>query len=552
MGNDLRPREHVVRRGGRWYYRRRIPQDLLDQYPGKVEFLESLRTAELAEANRRAALRTLEHDQEFAHKRALKAAQPEESLTDEEVNRIAKLWGAEALDMDDYWRARGFIFGAEGHREGIDHYLPDWKEAYSEGNIVPALEWTRTELARHGIKLNEKSSSFRVLALAILAESIRVHEIMLARLDGNPIPTPQAQAVVLRGPGRATVRDGATLVELHAYWAKRRDVRAHGAAEAARTVAEFQRINGERVASEYTKADAVNFRDTLLDKALAAGGSAATVRKKMNHLAAIFEVARKSEKVASNPFDGVERPDEKRKRRRESYSIDDLRRIFSSPVFTDSGYRPQGGAGEAAYWLPLLALWTGARLEELGQLHTDDVRRKGAIDYLSLKPDAAGSKKFKNENSQRDVPLHAELIRCGFLDYVNRMRKAGSARLFPEVQSSGVRQQTAAFSQWWGRYGRRVAGIADKTKVFHSFRHTFKTACRDSGISDEIHDRFTGHAGGRGEGASYGEVWLTTLARELAKLRYDGLDLSHLHRPASGSAYGAADTGHPHESEATA
>jgi integrase len=40
-------------------------------------------------------------------------------------------------------------------------------------------------------------------------------------------------------------------------------------------------------------------------------------------------------------------------------------------------------------------------------------------------------------------------------------------------------------------------------KTFHSFRHTFKRACREAGISEEIHHALTGHSGG-GVGRSYG------------------------------------------------
>jgi integrase len=43
---------------------------------------------------------------------------------------------------------------------------------------------------------------------------------------------------------------------------------------------------------------------------------------------------------------------------------------------------------EAAYWLPLPGLYTGARISELAQLHTDDVREDeeagGVISWPAL------------------------------------------------------------------------------------------------------------------------------------------------------------------------
>ena len=51
----------------------------------------------------------------------------------------------------------------------------------------------------------------------------------------------------------------------------------------------------------------------------------------------------------------------------------DLQAIFSSPVSTE-GARPKPGRGEAAYWLQPLALFSGARMEELGQLRPSDIQ----------------------------------------------------------------------------------------------------------------------------------------------------------------------------------
>ena len=60
------------------------------------------------------------------------------------------------------------------------------------------------------------------------------------------------------------------------------------------------------------------------------------------------------------------------------FEIADLQAIFKTPVFT-VGERPKGGKGEAAFWLPLLALFTGARLGELASLRASDVARDDAI-----------------------------------------------------------------------------------------------------------------------------------------------------------------------------
>jgi len=103
---------------------------------------------------------------------------------------------------------------------------------------------------------------------------------------------------------------------------------------------------------------------------------------------------------------------------------------------------------------------------------------------------------LKTESSRRRVPVHAELIKAGFLQYRAAMLAGGSVRLFPELKPDKHGIVTASWSKWWGRYARDTVGIADRSKVFHSFRHLFKDTCRDAGILEEVHDALTGHKRG--------------------------------------------------------
>ncbi len=99
--------------------------------------------------------------------------------------------------------------------------------------------------------------------------------------------------------------------------------------------------------------------------------------------------------------------------------------------------------------------------------------------------------------------------------------------MFPDLKPDVHGTLTGNFSKWWGHHARR-RGVTDRRKVFHSFRHGLKEACRVAGVSEEVHDALTGHSGG-GVGRSYGGVPLGVKAREIAKVRYP-LDLSHLHQ----------------------
>jgi hypothetical protein len=66
------------------------------------------------------------------------------------------------------------------------------------------------------------------------------------------------------------------------------------------------------------------------------------------------------------------------------------------------------------------------------------------------------------------------------------------------------------------------------------FRHGFKDALRAAGVSEDVNDALTGHAGVSSVGRTYGakemlkRFGLPILNEALSKVRYPGLDLSHL------------------------
>lgn len=125
---------------------------------------------------------------------------------------------------------------------------------------------------------------------------------------------------------------------------------------------------GEISVVKISRADCRRFRDSLKDN----GRSVKTVNNYLACLSSVLTVAIDDEWIQSNPVEGLSlREDKRAKEKRLPFDDVSLKKIFNSPAF--QGERPKAGAGEAAYWLPLLALYTGARLEELGQLHPDDI-----------------------------------------------------------------------------------------------------------------------------------------------------------------------------------
>jgi hypothetical protein len=81
-------------------------------------------------------------------------------------------------------------------------------------------------------------------------------------------------------------------------------------------------------------------------------------------------------------------------------------------------------------------------------------------------------------------------------------------------------------SKWFGRFLHSL-DLDDPKLVFHSFRHTFATGCRDCGIPREQMEAIGGWKY-HGTSGVYGKQSLSALAKALSALEYQGLNLAHL------------------------
>lgn len=253
-----------------------------------------------------------------------------------------------------------------------------------------------------------------------------------------------------------------------------------------------------------------------------------SVNKLLGALSSVLSWAMDNGYIESNPASRVRVPIKANRKTRLPFDDYDLRLIFHSPIYTTNRAREK----PATFWLPLMALWMGAREEELGQATVGDVREEDGYPYLRIDT-IEETQSIKNEGSQRSLPIHPQVIRCGFLDYVAGLKGKGEKRLFPELKASADGSFTAAWSKKINRIFRDL-GITDRRKVFHSFRHNFKDACRRAGIQEAVHDALTGHSNGS-VGRNYGLGYrVAELAEAMNKITYPALDLSHLEARTAG------------------
>lgn len=232
-------------------------------------------------------------------------------------------------------------------------------------------------------------------------------------------------------------------------------------------------------------------------------------------LSAVFKFAAKTYDLAVDPTWGLTVAVDKKARKRPSYNETDLKTIFDADFFKEATWCH-------FQWLPILGLYTGARLEELGALRLEDVKTTNGIWYFSLREtddDGNFVRTLKTANSTRDVPIHSAVVQAGFLSYLEAMNREGHTYLFPDL-STKDEKRSSGFSTWWMRK-RNTLWPHMKRKSFHSFRHTFKDACRKVIPDEEVRDRLTGHANGS-VGRYYGVGQdVEVLATWLEKVSYE-------------------------------
>jgi integrase len=262
----------------------------------------------------------------------------------------------------------------------------------------------------------------------------------------------------------------------------------------------FEDDMGRIPVEELTPDDVLNWTEKLSKRV-----TPANARTKLANFNTLLRYAwMKARLIPSNPASGVSIDAKKDPEDDvQPFDLPALRAIFGSPIYTQDE-RPEAGAGEAAYWLPLLALYTGARLNELGQLRPTDILTVPYVDKADVEQEAwcirivadkADGLKLKNGWSARRLPVHPELVRLGFLRYVDAARAAGQARIFSDLRPDKYGHITGNWSKWFGRYLRGTIKVTDERMRFHSFRHAFKDYAREAEIAEDVNDAITGHKG---------------------------------------------------------
>ena len=265
-----------------------------------------------------------------------------------------------------------------------------------------------------------------------------------------------------------------------------------------------------------------------------------TINKHIGRVSQVFEWAANEaglieKNFASNLRYAKPKTAEDKKKSKVPFNTEDLKRWFEvSPNFT-SNLKTTLAQNPEYIFIPLIALYLGARNAELAQLHYRDIKEIDGIWCISI-TDFAGDpnerKRTKNEHSRRTVPIADALIDIGFLKYVNKHK---NKLLFPAVKYYGKSQEPGFTSRISAYIQKHIKGPGEK-KSFLSFRHMVNQKLKNTKtelyiINDITGHNDTDHGDNNIDVDTYGDEQMPLkILQEVinSSLVYDEIDFSHI------------------------
>jgi len=426
-------------------------------------------------------------------------------------------------------------------------------------------------LRRHGVQIDKSSDTFKQLLNIVARAKITAIEAIQARNEGDHVDTPETRPVVISNTENPKLTKA-----LVRWFEKNKHISKNQTDKKLTWFRQFIRAFGDRRINEYSMKDARAYVDALdylparyetiagykrlnvVDAAKKAKDeglpptSADYANKKIEGLRALwkFLMVEYDDTVQKNIFAERKIVRDKKTVDEEGakavpFTSEELTTIFNGPIFTGmkGKWRPYDRGAlvlrDERFWIPLLLLFHGCRPNEICQLYKDDIREHEGILFMRL-TETHPDQRIKNDPSHRCVPVHSELLKCGFKSFVD---DAPAGRLFSNLK---VQKSTGRYSDSFAKKFTSfldLLGVKERPargqKVPYSFRHAWKDASRVAHDDEEKRmdvfatRRLFGHVVEAGEGDTYGthydERRVTALQRELNKISYPGLDLSHLY-----------------------
>ncbi len=553
--------QHITRRGGIYRLRCRVPSDLVPVV-GRGEIHRTLATACPKEAKRRAIRLYGRIADIFEGLRGMTGSKDE--------------WVAEllALSVNDKDKA---IVDLVALLETTDDALHQ-----EQGKRTTAEAVSRAAVEQCGVLLGKLAETVaperlgEAIGLRDASQDLRQRHDELR--NSEVIGKAEAAIAALSSRLGLPIRSATTpkVSEfLNGSYAKERRLADDSHRHVMNFITLFARITGDKRLADHTRTDVIDYVRTIERLSNSTGKSpedrtasverllakslgkptmnATTIEKHVQHVKSFFNTARRhinftTAEAMNEMFDDIDLSDfVPSPKKRKSWPMEKLNGLHETPIWQGTAskptdftkrHKPGGNIYRDAYWwLPVAALWTGARLEELAQLHHEDlgIDRNG-LPFIRIHDE--GIRRVKTSNSIRNVPVHSALVRFGFLTLFDPT-KAGN-RIWPELKPTGrMKKFGDTYSTHFTDY-RRHCGLYEPLMDFHSLRRTFITCMRTRANVDALtvaamagHDEELPIFDRAAQTDGYTDYDIGPLHRQIEALDYAayGLDLGLIWKP---------------------
>lgn len=552
--------KHLLCRHGWYYLRLRVPKDLA-ALVGRREICLSLKTRCPKSAQDLLVIKTAEFTKIFTLGRS-------RLLSREHMQALLRQSAVNQLTFSERQRDRGNrTFAGHELEAGIDFNLSAIEQSLSRLNYILYLPYLRWLAKEHGVTAAEDSEEFGRFCREALKSLRDVMKIEKQRCQGDydndydkalrlPLtppaaitPTPDA-AAPQPAPGKVPV--GKRLSDAITTMLQER---GHHLGDKTKREYESYRdfvldLVGDKDLSEYTRESMLAAREALKMfpkrarhepelkqlsvkqiMSMTIDGPKLmerTYQKYLSFLTTVFNYC--VDDLKALPYNPC--PEWKKSRDLRAnegwapFDAADLEKFFTSSYFIKPAVRIRNPEN---FWIPLIARYTGMRVDEICQLYVNDIRKVDGIWCFDI--NEKDDKKLKNLPSKRVIPVPPQLIELGFLEYV---RSVKHKRLWPNLKR-GQNGYSHNYDKAIGKHIRRHV-TQDREKVFHSFRDTFAAEMQASGVSDTIYGAILGHTPAQAVTAKYAgkvPVALMLEAMQTVKHRLDVTALLRQGKPAA-------------------
>ncbi|WP_415886002.1 tyrosine-type recombinase/integrase [Neptuniibacter sp. QD37_6] len=466
--------------------------------------------------------------QAVAYRLSLRVSQylevvPPVQYSEAEIKTLARQWAEQLLnEVKEDALSSGMLKEKEQyeHWEQASFNVSEAREAVAYNNLDYSSRAADLFIEEHDLAVTKDSYEYNLLRSEMNTHSVQFFEYQRALYSkGEPLPEtffPDTTVVtpVLPKPIEIEPEPSPSITEVFekckedkircGEWSTNKSINSYSA-----VIAVLLEIMGDKPISEFSKADVRDYKEQLpkypknrtkakhlknrtLEEITATGDyetiSDQTAHNQFDKAKAVFNWAEREGYIDRSPFgDMTIKVNQRSKEARLPFSTEDLQAIFSQPVFTERKFTKNWH-----YWVPLIGLYTGARISEICQLKLDEVSPKDGIPAFHIIADEEG-RRLKNAASRRIIPIHQQLIDYGLLGYVNQMKAKGETMLFPELEGYASESWGNEPSKWFGNLKKRIITKDANRKTFHSFRHGMTDKLRLQQVQSHIISQLLGH-----------------------------------------------------------